>query len=96
PAPVGRLLLQAQSLPEQVSDPAGPFRDAWERAGGADVLGEALSPPLEQGGRLVQFFAYGTLEADPGGIPAPGGAGRRLLDARGLSEEWQIEQARNT
>ncbi|GAB4214778.1 MAG: hypothetical protein OHK0022_53840 [Roseiflexaceae bacterium] len=95
PAPVGRLLVGALSLPEQPAAPAGPFRDAWEQAGGAAVLGDPLTPPLERDGRLVQFFVYGTLEADPGGTPAPGGAGRRLLDARGLSEERQIELARN-
>ncbi len=94
PAPVGRLLLQAQERPEQPSAPAGLFRDAWERAGGAATLGDALSPPLEQDGRLVQHFTYGTLEADLGSAPAPGGAGRRLLDARGLNEERQIELGR--
>lgn len=93
PAPVGALLLAAQGRAAQPAQPEGAWRAAWERAGGADALGQALGPPRQEGARLVQLFTYGTLEADPGQPPAPGAAGRRLLDARGLSEERQIELA---
>jgi hypothetical protein len=93
PAPVGELLLAAQGRAPQPSEPSGPFRTAWEQAGGAAALGQALGPAEEQGGRQVVYFTYGTLEAAPGQTPAPGAAGRRLLDARGLTEERQIELA---
>jgi hypothetical protein len=93
-APIGRLLLAVQGRPPQPAAPDGPFRAAWEQAGGAEALGAAISPVLEgDGGGQIQYFEYGTLEASPGGMPVPGLSGRRLLEARGLSEERQIALA---
>ena len=91
--PVGRLLLEAQGRAPQPAEVAGALRAAWERAGGAQGLGAALSPALDEGGAQIQYFEYGILEAPPGGAPAIGAAGRRLLEARGLTEERQIELA---
>jgi 4-amino-4-deoxy-L-arabinose transferase-like glycosyltransferase len=89
--PVGRLLLAAQGRTPQPAEVAEPFRAAWDQVGAEQGLGQALSPPLDAGGVQVQFFEYGMLEAPPGGQVAVGAAGRRLLDARGLTEERQIE-----
>jgi hypothetical protein len=52
-----------------------------------------LSPLLDEGAKQIQFFEFGILEAAPGEIPALGAAGRMLLEARGLTEERQIELA---
>ena len=75
--------------------PAGvgeAFRALWERAGGESALGPALSPVLDDGdGGTIQYFEYGTIEAPRGSAPVLGAAGRRLLEARGLTEERQIE-----
>jgi hypothetical protein len=60
------------------------------------MLGAPLSPALEErGGGQIQYFEFGTLEAPVGGAPAIGAAGRRLLEARGLTEERQIELLRD-
>jgi hypothetical protein len=91
--PVGRLLLAARGRTPQPAEVAQPFRAAWERAGAEQGLGQALSPPLDDGGAQVQFYEFGMLEAPPGGQVAVGATGRRLLDARGLTEERQIEIA---
>ncbi|HEX9438045.1 MAG TPA: hypothetical protein VF909_00130, partial [Roseiflexaceae bacterium] len=96
-APVGRLLLGAQGRAPLPSAVAEPFQAAWEHAGGEDALGMALSPPLDDGaGGQIQYFEYGTLEMPAGETVALGAAGRRLLDARGLTEERQIELLRDT
>jgi 4-amino-4-deoxy-L-arabinose transferase-like glycosyltransferase len=96
-APVGRLLLGAQGRTPLPSAVAEPFWAAWEHAGGEDALGMALSPPVDDGaGGQIQYFEYGTLELPAGGTVALGAAGRRLLDARGLTEERQIELLRDT
>jgi hypothetical protein len=91
--PVGRLLLAAQGRVPQPAEVAAPFRAAWEQATGEHELGLALSPLLDEGGALVQYFEFGMLEAPPGGQVVAGAAGRRLLEARGLTEERQIELA---
>jgi hypothetical protein len=95
-APVGRLLLAAHGYAPRPSavDPA--FQAAWLRAGGETALGPALSPPIDGHGRRTQYFEYGTLEAPPGMEPEPGASGRRLLEARGLTEERQIELMRDS
>jgi 4-amino-4-deoxy-L-arabinose transferase-like glycosyltransferase len=90
---LGRLLLEAQGRVPVPAETVGPWRAAWEQAGGERGLGMALSPLLEEGGRHVQYFEFGMLEAAPGEAPAPGAAGRMLLEARGLTEERQIELA---
>jgi len=96
-APVGRLLLGAQRRAQLPSAVEEPFRAAWEHAGGEDALGMALSPPVDDGaGGQIQYFEYGTLEMPAGGTAALGAAGRLLLDARGLTEERQIELLRDT
>ncbi len=90
-AKVGSLLLEALGRAPQPSDVAAPFLDVWQKSGGEAVLGPALSPAVSMpDGTLIQFFAYGTLEQPPGGTPTLGASGRRLLDARGLTEEQQI------
>ena len=93
-APIGRLLLAAYGRRPQRAEVGGPFRAAWEQAGVAEALGAAISPVLEgDGGGRIQYFEYGTLEAPPDEMPVPGLSGRRLLEARGLSEERQIALA---
>jgi hypothetical protein len=94
-APTGRLLLAAQGLEPTPAQVSGDFRTAWEAAGGTMGLGDALSPVIMRPGVSVQYFEYGTLEALPGAPPTRGACGRQLLEARGFSEEWQIEQARS-
>jgi 4-amino-4-deoxy-L-arabinose transferase-like glycosyltransferase len=90
-APVGRLLLAAQGRAPQPAPVADAFRAAWERAGAEATLGAVLSPALDSGdGGRIQYFEYGMLEASAGGVPGLGAAGRRLLEARGLTEERQI------
>jgi hypothetical protein len=91
--PVGRLLLEARGRVARPAEMSGPWRMAWEQAGGERGLGIPLSPLLDEGGYQIQYFEFGTLEAPPGGAPALGAAGRRLLEARGLTEERQIELA---
>jgi len=91
--PVGRLLLEAQGRVPQPAETAGPWRVAWEQAGGERGLGMPLSPLLDKGAKQIQFFEFGILEAAPGETPALGAAGRMLLEARGLTEERQIELA---
>jgi hypothetical protein len=91
--PVGRLLLEASGRAPQPAEVAGSFRAAWEAAGGEQGLGPALAPPLEEGGAQVQYVEFGILELPPGGQARVGAAGRRLLEARGLTEERQIELA---
>jgi 4-amino-4-deoxy-L-arabinose transferase-like glycosyltransferase len=90
-APVGRLLLAAQGYAPQSSAVDPSFHEAWLRAGGETTLGMALSPAIDGVGGQTQYFEYGTLEALPGMEPGPGASGRRLLEARGLTEERQIE-----
>jgi 4-amino-4-deoxy-L-arabinose transferase-like glycosyltransferase len=90
---VGRLLLEAQGHAPQPAEVAEPFRMAWEQAGGEKALGAPLSPPLDESGLQVQYFEFGILEAPPGSSATIGAAGRRLLEARGLTEERQIELA---
>jgi hypothetical protein len=93
--PVGRMLLELQRTPAQPTAVDESFRAAWERAGGDSGLGAALTPIVEQNdGMLVQYFEYGILEVAPGGEPAIGASGRRLLDARGWNEEREIEMLR--
>lgn len=93
-APVGLLLLAAQGRAPQPATLDDAFRAAWQRAGGAAALGPALAPALDDGsGGRIQYFAYGTIERSPGGAPELGAAGRRLLAARGLTEERQIALA---
>src|SRR5262245_940061 len=89
--PVGRLLLTALRRTPQPAEVAESFRAAWNQAGAEQSLGLPLSPPLEEDGVQVQFFEFGMLESPPGGQAIAGAAGRRLLDARGLTEERQIE-----
>ena len=92
-AQVGRLLLAAQGRAPQTAplDVDRAFRAAWQRAGAEATLGAVLSPALDSGdGGRLQYFEYGTLELSPDGVPALGAAGRRLLAARGLTEEQQI------
>jgi 4-amino-4-deoxy-L-arabinose transferase-like glycosyltransferase len=91
--PVGRLLLNAQGRAPQDAEVAASFRALWERAGSEQGLGSALSPPLDEGGAQIQYFEFGMLEAPPGGEVSAGAAGRRLLEARGLTEERQIALA---
>ena len=93
--PVGRLLLESQGRAPQPTEVAGPFRAAWQRAGGERGLGAALSPSLDEGGAQVQYFEFGMLEAPQGSTATVGAAGRRLLEARGLTEERQIELLRD-
>jgi hypothetical protein len=93
--PVGRLLLEARGRSAQPAEAEGQWRAAWQRAGGEKGLGAPLSPRLEQGGSVVQYFEFGTLEARLGDAPVVGSAGRQLLEARGLTEERQIELLRN-
>jgi hypothetical protein len=90
---VGRLLLEAQGRASQPAEVAALFRMTWEQVGGEQVLGTPLSPPLDENGLQVQYFEFGVLEAPPGGQVTVGAAGRRLLEARGLTEERQIELA---
>ena len=90
---VGRLLLEAQGRTPQPAEVAGVFRMAWEQAGGEQALGMPLSPLLDESGLQVQYFEFGMLEASPSGPTTIGAAGRRLLEARGLTEERQIELA---
>ncbi len=93
-APVGRLLLTAQGYAPQPSTVDPAFQEAWLRAGGEPTLGRVLSPALDGESGRTQYFEYGTLEALPGMEPGPGASGRRLLEARGLTEERQIELTR--
>ncbi|HEU5015802.1 MAG TPA: hypothetical protein VFT66_24975, partial [Roseiflexaceae bacterium] len=73
------------------ADVAAPFQEVWQARGGGAMLGPALSPAVRMpDGTLIQFFVYGTLEQPPGGTPTLGASGRRLLDARGLTEDQQI------
>jgi hypothetical protein len=90
---VGRLLLEAQGHAPQPAEIARVFHMAWEQAGGEKVLGAPISPLLNESGLQVQYFEFGILEASPGGSTTIGAAGRRLLEARGLTEERQIELA---
>lgn len=39
---------------------AAPFAETWQ-AIGATTLGAPVTPPLDQDGRLIQYFAYGAL-----------------------------------
>ena len=90
---VGRLLLEAQGRAPQPAEIAGLFRMAWEQAGGEQALGAPLSPLFDENGFQVQYLEFGMLEALPNGQIAIGAAGRKLLEARGLTDERQIELA---
>jgi hypothetical protein len=93
--PVGRLLLEAQGRKAWPTQPADSFLAAWARAGGQQGLGAAISPALGNGaGGQIQYFEFGVLETSPGGAPALGAPGRGLLEARGLTEERQIQLLR--
>jgi hypothetical protein len=92
---VGRLLLESAGQTAQPAEVTGAWQTAWRQAGGEKGLGAPLSPPLETNGRVIQYFEFGILEAQPGGEPAVGAAGRALLEARGLTEERQIELLRS-
>jgi hypothetical protein len=91
-AAAGLLLCAAQGRAPQRTEVARPFRALWQQVGGEAALGAAISPALDdRAGGQIQYFEYGTLEAPRGGGPVLGAAGRWLLEARGLSEERQIE-----
>jgi hypothetical protein len=91
--PVGHLLLEARGGLPEPAQVAVPFHAAWERMGGKNTLGAPLSPLVQEGSTQIQYFEFGVLELAPNGQVSIGAAGRRLLEARGLTEEQQIELA---
>jgi uncharacterized protein YkwD len=68
---------------------AAPFLPAWLDRGGVAILGYPISEPLDEGGRLVQYFERARLEWHP--APA-GGTGTIQLGALGR-EAWLMQAA---
>lgn len=85
-APAGRWLLAARGQAQQPSAAASAFADAQRRYG----LGDALGPVADG----VQIFENGALQQAADGSVSFAPLGRWLLDARGLSEDAQLELSR--
>lgn len=85
----GRLLLEAQGLLPTTATIDAALLPAWQPSGPI-APGEPLAPAQRIDGVLVQIGSFGTVEQPPGGAPQIGAIGRRLLAARGLTEEQQI------
>lgn len=52
-------------IPETGHSLAAPFLPAWLARGGVAILGYPISEPLDEGGRLVQYFERARLEWHP-------------------------------
>lgn len=90
-APAGRELLAVARKAPQPAPVEGAFDLAWRSDGGMATLGASISAVLSERGQQVQYFENGLLEQQPDGHVTRGAVGRWLLDARGLTEERQIE-----
>jgi hypothetical protein len=79
---ISSLTVTPQASAKAPAGIAAPFAETWQ-AIGASTLGAPVTPPLEQDGRLIQYFAYGALieAADGSGGTERYAVGSALADA---------------